>query len=190
LHPTHLPSPHPPAPLRSGDGCSAGKWAGECGVMRRNEKKYIMLRKVICICILLSILGCEIDTKVRMDNKNPPTFSLTGSGVIYFFVVSEILSKNEPGSKSKFLYNTKELWKIEPASSEIGRIFSLPKILYGELPEGFKQVLPEKGNPESLLEGKVYSAGAPSYNANGGGIRFIIKGGNLIEIDNPDKYLK
>jgi hypothetical protein len=38
LHPTHLPATLPPAPLRSGDGSSTGKRAGECGVMRREEK--------------------------------------------------------------------------------------------------------------------------------------------------------
>jgi hypothetical protein len=43
LHPTHLPAPLPPAPLTLRGGMLTAKWAGECGVMRREEKTRVTI---------------------------------------------------------------------------------------------------------------------------------------------------
>jgi hypothetical protein len=49
-------------------------------------------------------------------------------------------------------------------------------------PAGFRQITPSAGVPPPLLEGTIYKAGGPAFNANGGSIRFTIKDGRAVEL--------
>jgi len=79
-----------------------------------------------------------------------------------------------------------------PSGASVGsdlpeRSALLPSIRYGEVPAGFRQIIPADGaSPPALIEGKTYDVFTPTYNANGGGVRFVIKG----EFTREMKYLQ
>jgi hypothetical protein len=132
-------------------------------------QKILLLNSIIFLSIV-SFIGCEINTRVTVDGNNPPTFKLSGTGGIYFLRVVELSSQEQSVSDGTIL------WEIKPDPELHGTAASqLPPITYGKVPSGFTQTKPGNGPPPSLVEGKLYDAWAPTYNANGGGIMFIIK---------------
>ena len=77
------------------------------------------------------------------------------------------------------------LWEVWPnnLSFEDQRIWKLPPITYGRLPQGFIQKIPASGKPPLLVEGKMYSAGGPAANANGGFVLFAIRDGKAVVVE-------
>ncbi|HEY3040532.1 MAG TPA: hypothetical protein VGJ66_17475 [Pyrinomonadaceae bacterium] len=126
---------------------------------------------LISVLMIVSLAGCERDMMLTMDGANPPTFKLSGSGRLIFFTVFEPV----PGKPS---INDPKMWEIRPINENL--ISKLPAITYGVVPQGFRQTIPSAGTPPSLTEGKVYEAGGPAFNANGGSIRFTIKDGRAV----------
>lgn len=147
---------------------------------------------VITILLLLAAFvfsSCyEEDMTISIDERNPPTFKLSGSGNLAFFGVWEVAPENQrrlpserDGDKDLLL------WQIWPngLTSEEKVIRRLPAITYGSVPTGFVQKTPLNGAPPALVEGKVYEAGGPASNANGGFLWFKIQAGKIVKVDAP-----
>ena len=134
------------------------------------------------------IISCESATTVSIDGKVPPTFEMTGSGEMVFFIVREISPDNQklaPAQRDS--RKDSVLWQIAPdALSSSEKVVSrLPGITYAVVPKGFVQKRPESDAPPALVEGKVYEAGGPATNAQGGFVWFTIRGGKTIQVEEP-----
>ncbi len=134
---------------------------------------------VVIALLLLATLCCgdigERDTKIFVDGGNPPTFRLSGNGNLAFLAVSDD-SPNRVEKRSGEI-----LWKIIPQSgkSEIGQ---LPPITYGQVPPGFNQEIPRVGAPPPLMAEKSYEVAAPTSNAHGDWVFFIIRDGAAAKV--------
>jgi hypothetical protein len=131
-------------------------------------------RLIAALIVAVTLTACERDMSVSMDGANPPTFKLSGSGRLIFFVVFE-------PAKGKPSMDDPKMWEIRPTTENL--ISRLPPITYGTVPPGFRQTTPSSGAPPPLIEGRIYKAGGPAFNANGGSIRFTIKDGKAIELE-------
>ena len=130
---------------------------------------------VAAFAYLCAAVACERDMRIALTNdSNPPSFKLSGSGRLFFFSVSEV----SPGKPSSI--NDAAMWEVRPTAED--RISKLTEITYGVVPPGFSQTAPKIGTPPPLLEGKFYEAGGPGLEANGGSIRFTIKGGKAVVV--------
>ncbi|HXQ33356.1 MAG TPA: hypothetical protein VN843_04985 [Anaerolineales bacterium] len=120
-----------------------------------------------------SLAACERDMTVSVINQsNPPSFKLSGSGRLIFFSVFEV-PRDRPSS-----IDDPKMWEIRPVDENL--ISKLANITYGIVPPGFQQTIPETGTPPLLVEGKLYEAGGPAFDANGGSIRFTIKDSKIV----------
>ncbi|MBK7600581.1 MAG: hypothetical protein IPJ07_19545 [Acidobacteria bacterium] len=167
----------------------------------------MVTRKAAVLLTLLSmamLVGCEIDTKVRVTKDNPPKLTFSGNGILAQMYVSGPYSLDEVklvvGVADKIVTNeellkikqvigeNRTIWQLDPGRGK--RIPDLPTIIYGEIPHGFRQVYPRDNvKPPQLLDGKYYSISAPSYNANSHMTYFIVKSGNVVEVS-TDEILK
>ena len=130
----------------------------------------LVAASVVCVA---SLVACERDMTITVVNQsNPPSFKLSGSGRLIFFCVFEV-PRDRPSS-----IDDPKMWEIRPVDENL--ISELPNITYGVVPPGFQQTVPEKGTPPLLVEGTLYGAGGPAFNANGGSIRFTIKDGKIV----------
>jgi hypothetical protein len=145
-----------------------------------NTKNSKLAGLVLSLLILLATTGCERDMRIRIDGKNPPTFTLSGSGNIVFLYVMKVPANRLPTVEDP------KLWEIHPTTKD--RISDLPQITYGTIPNGFSQTTPSLGQPPGLIEGQTYEVGGPAYNANGGSIWFVIKDGKSVLIPKPENY--
>ncbi len=124
------------------------------------------------VVFVAGLVACERDMTIAVVNQtNPPAFKLSGSGRLIFFSVSEV-PRDRPQS-----IDDPKMWEIRPVDENL--ISKLPDITYGVVPPGFQQTIPKAGTPPPLVEGTLYEAGGPAFDANGGSIRFTIKDGKL-----------
>lgn len=145
------------------------------------------------LLLLLLIDGCNLpyferNTRVGIaERKSPFTFSLTGSGHLNFFWVSEVNAPAPIPEAARTMNGLDQIiWEICPDDTRSTAIHDLPSIVYGKVPAGFSQKLPSGGEPPPLVEGKIYEAGGPSSGADMDVFRFTIENGNAVELPLPD----
>lgn len=147
----------------------------------------IVIMKLTALCLCgVTFLACEADMTIKIDGKNPPAFSLSGSGRLISFAVMEVPPENQIQTVQRGSDANTVLWEIEPTGAD-NKIWWLPIITYGKIPPGFTQKFPADGSPPAtLVEGKIYETGGPAYGANGGLIWFKIQGSKAVQIPIPD----
>src|SRR5215510_13287682 len=132
----------------------------------------------VLLCAVIMI-GCEENTRIRIDGENPPTFRFTGSGQVYFMRVIK-----EPAEPKDWEKNEGGIWQLNLSEETKKKsVSNYPSIKYGQTPVGFIQVVPKDGVPPPLEEGKTYFLFTPTIGANGDGIKFTIKNGRSIELN-------
>jgi hypothetical protein len=152
---------------------------------------------LLILLLIVILVGCEIDTRVKVTKANPPQFVFSGNGSLAQMYVSgpytlnEIklvvriddkdITREEILKINEMIGEDRNLWQIDPGSGKY--VSDLPAIIYGETPNGFKQVYPKDNiKPSPLLERKYYTVSVPSYNANSHMTYFTVKNGNIVEV--------
>jgi hypothetical protein len=139
------------------------------------------LSKVLFWFALVTVAtACEQSTGIRvtLEDKVPPSFSVSGSRWVSDFQVEEI-PQNVPRSEiNPLTFKGETVWKIS-APSRI-RATAWPGITYGEVPQGFSQEIPEHGPPSRLTEGKVYIVRAIDTGGPQGVVFFKLRDGRLV----------
>lgn len=162
--------------------------------MFQNIASLSALGKPSVMLFLLCIsLSCKSDVTISMNSNVPPSFTFKRGRFAHvkyldFFTVQEIASENQnlPYMRQDSDKNIM-LWQVWPKGSQEGLIDHLPNIVYGVVPSGFVQKIPEHGTPPSLVEGKVYEAGGPPVIMSNGFLRFTIKDGKAVQIPIPSQ---
>jgi len=159
---------------------------------------------MIPLLIITTISGCEIDTKPIVTNGNPPLIKFKGTGALAQLYVSGPFTLEqlkgeykitrgkgsitaEQGKELDKIYGGKryKLWQLDPDSSRNLNVSTL-SITYGMVPEGWKQVYPDNGKPEPLIDGKFYKVAAPSSNANFEHGYFTIKNNKAVTLTDEE----
>lgn len=166
-------------------------------MMKFREAKLLLI-----LLILVCLLSCEVDTRIRVSNENPPKLTFSGNGSLAQLYVTgpftldelkliageKVLTKEEAAKIKETIKGNRILWQIDPGEVR-KKVSDLSAITYGEVPLGFRQVYPKEGKPLPLLDGKYYSVYAPSYSAGNHVTDFVIQNGKAVEIS-IDRILK
>ena len=148
----------------------------------------ISLHKIkwtVSVIAIVICAACEVDMSIKIDGQNPPSFTLSGSGGLISFGVTEVPPENQTQTIQRRSDVNIPLWSILPTMKD-NSIRRLPVITYGKLPPGFTQQFPADGSPPTpLVEGKIYEAGGGAYGANGRLIWLKVQDGKTVEIPIP-----
>jgi hypothetical protein len=130
---------------------------------------------------LLALLGCEVGTSVTIEGG--PSFSFGGSGRLVSFNVYA----PEPGHRIATPLDAKALvWSIEPVSSSpSGAFVTGMSLVYGKVPTGYVQKVPNSGAAGRLISGQVYYFVAEATGASGSHGFFYVDKNGPIPIDVP-----
>lgn len=129
---------------------------------------------VLFAAILFTTSSCEVDSKLSITGGNTPSFVMTGNGRLTSLRLRGPDKQREADGEDAFLY-----WVIESQDGSDRVVSDVSPIIYGRVPEGYRQVYPEKGLPPQLVEGDRYYAQVVTMNANGDGKYFTIRQGKV-----------
>ena len=130
------------------------------------------------LSLVLAVAGCK-SLSVSINDTNPPVFTFSAGQFaeccthLAFFVVYEVAD----GKDEK-----KVIWEIRPRSGTDNSANGLPQITYGQVPQGFEQLVPSVGAPPALQVGKVYAASGPRIEVPEAFVMFRIENGKAIRI--------
>lgn len=133
------------------------------------------------LSLVLAVTGCK-SLSVSINDTNPPVFTFSAGQFaeccthLAFLFVYEV----EAGKDDQ-----KVIWQIRPKSGTDNSANGLPQITYGQVPQGFEQVVPSVGPPPALQSGKVYAASGPRMEVPEAFVMFRIEDGKAIRI--PDE---
>src|ERR1700693_347327 len=110
------------------------------------------ISRLLSCLYLLTLLGCEVGTSVRLGAG--PSFSFDGSGRLVFFCVYG----PRPGRKIATPVDAQSLmWSIEPTSdAPSGLLVNRMEIAYGKVPRGYLQKFPSSSAALPLAIGQAY----------------------------------
>ena len=139
------------------------------------------------LCLAIILLSCLVSScgeglVISMDEKLPPTFRYKGNRFaeccksLNFFVVSEVPLGN-PDAENKYI------WWIWPQDGAHNEYYNLPTFTYGKVPDGWRQTIPENGEPPPpLVEGRTYEAGGNFHSGQDAHLRFTIRNGKAVSL--------
>ena len=130
--------------------------------------------------MVLAVASCK-SLSVSINDTNPPVFTFSAGQFaeccthLAFLIVYEV----DAGKDEKVI------WQIRPRSGTDNSAKGLPQITYGQVPQGFEQLIPSVGTPPPLQPGKVYAASGPRIEVPEAFVMFRIEDGKAIRI--PDE---
>jgi hypothetical protein len=135
--------------------------------------------RVIIVLLLAALFSsaCERDTRLIIEEGNPPGFVMSGSGTLGFLRIRGPKKQREAVGEDASIY-----WEIEPKDEDSDRnVGRLSPITYGKVPDGYTQVYPEQGQAAPpLVEGERYNIRIATNNANGVNKSFEIRQGKAV----------
>jgi len=151
-----------------------------------HRRKLLSLMKLAVVVQLLLLDACSGNITISVDKQLPPTFTFSRNfaelDYLPMFYVSEVDPENVKIPYTKERKDNKMIWQITPKTAENGEIDQLPPIVYGIVPSGFKQLVPELGSPPQLVEGIIYEAGGPAVQMPKGFLRFTIRDDQIVRV--------
>lgn len=133
---------------------------------------------LVILSLVLTVAACK-SLSISVNDTNPPVFTFSAGQFaeccdhLAFLVVYEI-----PAGKD----DERVIWKIQPRSGTDNSAKGLPQITYGQVPEGFEQLVPSAGPAPALQEGKVYAASGPRIEVPDAFVMFRIQDGKAIRV--------
>ena len=130
------------------------------------------------LLLALAVASCK-SLSVSINDTNPPVFTFSAGQFaeccthLAFFAVYEVVAGKE---------EQKVIWQIRPSAGTDNSANGLPQITYGQVPQGFEQLVPSMGTAPALQEGKVYAASGPRVEVPEAFVMFRIENGKAIRM--------
>ena len=131
-------------------------------------------RLIILALSVATASACGRGTKLIIEGGNPPKFIMAGSGSLGTIRVRGPEKQRDAAGEDAFLY-----WVIVNKEGEDRPVDKLGAVIYGRIPEGYRQVYPENSEAPPLAEGERYNIRVATYDADGADKYFIIRDGRV-----------
>ncbi|MFN2493808.1 MAG: hypothetical protein ABR501_13095 [Pyrinomonadaceae bacterium] len=117
----------------------------------RYSEKLSGLWAVLCCLSFILLWGCDHRPRLVIEGGTVPTFKVEGRGSIQAISVYGPDVQN-PDTGKGGASPMKIYWQITPTEDyDVERLAQSGGVVYGQVPTGFKQVLPENGAPPRAL---------------------------------------
>jgi len=141
------------------------------------------LSKLICILFLGSLaIACgQRQTSVVIKQESPQKFIISGSGILDVLSISGPMRRCSADWSQDRLPRMERYWEIAPlADFDVSEFRRLGPLVYGTVPDGFRQVTPANGAPPPICEGGPYAVQLAIRNGGGVNMLFDVRPGGKI----------
>jgi hypothetical protein len=141
------------------------------------------MRLILYLAMFISLSACEQRTVVNLEGGNPPRFSMSGSGTL----AEAIIFGPEQEQVSDPFDTRYAIWHIVTEEGRAGAyVRDLGSITYGVVPQGYKQIIPERTKaPAALTPGKRYRYWFVTGDAPNASGYFEIREGKAVSVKGP-----
>lgn len=143
----------------------------------------LVLSLLLLTCLLTS---CERNPKVAIEYGVPPRFLLSGPGTLKYLVISGPDLKRDAANRQgdgDHLQLRNDYWKLIPSETARNQpLDQMGPIVYGQVPAGLVQVLPEQGPPLPLVEGDLYNVHLQPNDSHSFNTFFSIRDGKILAV--------
>ena len=148
----------------------------------------MQIRTVLVVIALSWFVGpCFHSSKSKItlvSNSSPLAFKVDGDAQVqWIWVRGPFQNEHDPAPEIPEPSDPEKIivWRIAPAVQNGARRYvpmnKIPPITYGQVPEGWEQVIPESGAPPALLDGYVYRIGVVAR--GGADLCVLVKNGQI-----------
>jgi hypothetical protein len=133
-------------------------------------------KSVLLLISLIAVMSscAQRQTNVTIEAGDPLRFAVSGKGIVEYFSVSGVNSPN-----ALHMY-----WQIAPIKdTDLTSLERIGPIVYGKVPSGFRQVVPEHGEPQPIRQdeqGGLYWLSLEIRNGPGAGKKFAFRDGKIL----------
>ena len=118
------------------------------------------MRKIALVAFVLATITVaraqEPDLHLDLKDNSLPSFSFSGRSLATTFEILEV-PRSKPLSKiDPYRVKGQPVWRI--SISRGIKVADWPVVIYGDVPNGFSQNVPERSAAPKLIEGKLYLA--------------------------------
>jgi len=150
----------------------------------------VLMATLLLVGVLFQMAGCHrIETPTSVRVENGPSFTFQGSGRLASFTISAPLSgqKIAEGCTTRLFPcagRATPVWQIEAATGYFqGEKVSGLQLRYGNIPEGYTQLVPSKAQAvPPLASGPVYAFFAETTEAPGIAGNFYVEPSGTIDL--------
>jgi hypothetical protein len=143
----------------------------------------------LSLILLSSFAACDRRI-LTIDDSVPPAFRIEVSYFAHvdYFDWLEVYEVGTAGSRSENIGKDTHyqlMWKLfaQKIEARYPAKWKFRAIVYGEVPQGFKQEIPETGRPPILVEGRTYEVNVlAKWNGYPKPIRFTIQNGRAVPL--------
>lgn len=142
-----------------------------------------LIKSILILLLGAIVISCgQRQTSVVIKQGNPQEFIVSGSGFLDVFSVSGPVRRCEAGWEKERLSPMERYWEIAPvADFDVSQFKQRGPIIYGSVPNGFRQVTPANGDPPPICAGGPYSVQLAIRNGGGVNMLFAVyEGGRIV----------
>jgi hypothetical protein len=132
------------------------------------------LLAVFLLLVMCISPACELDTQLSIENGNPVTFVTSGNGSLRSLTIVGNRKQRDVFGEDAWVY-----WSFKSRKGGSVSVGEVGPIHYGETPDGYEQVYPERGPAPPLVDGEKYNIRINTANANGADKYFVINNGHV-----------
>src|SRR5580765_7288785 len=132
-----------------------------------------IIKSVLTLLFGVFAISCaRPEPMVLIKEGNPQQFLISAKGILDVFSVSGPVHRCEAESNEHGLLPMERYWEIAPLSDfDVSEFKKIGPVVYGKVPEGFRQVTPASGAPPPICKGYPYSVQVAIR--NGGGVNML-----------------
>jgi hypothetical protein len=129
---------------------------------------------------------------VVIKQGDPHQFIISAEGMLDVFSVSGPVSRCSAEWNQDRLPGMQRYWEIAPLTDfDVSELRKRGPIIYGRVPEGFRQITPVNGSPPPLCEGGPYSVQLGIRNGAGVNMLFAVyQDGKILSEAEGDRWWK
>jgi hypothetical protein len=151
--------------------------SGPSGSGRRGQSYAKASMLLLMFIIILHMLSCEIPTSLTIEGGTPPSFRLSGNGVL-----TELRVRGPKKQRDILGEDASMYWVIKRKHGEAGlTVSSLGTVMYGEVPQGYMTIYPESGPAPPLQDGERYYVQVITMDAPGASGHFTLNEGKVVQ---------